>query len=423
MGAGTRWLALAPGLLTLGLLTLGLVLLTLEACSTHRVVLAPETGPTPDGPALCRWALAGASARVSGDPATVGRAVLADAVTTGDAALVAWLKSDSSSPDLVWARQVPFDLSLEATAHVALRGLDAYGPLSRVILLRSPDRVAVAAWNEQACTLRPLTLDGASNGVQVTVDARPCLGGAASTTAGPGIGFDLLLSNELNGFDTLVQLPVDPSGTPQGPGTVLPGSVSAGRTAAARVVLADRSALMVTGELSAPRGRILAQHLRADAAPLGSARQVADGVEETTFSAAAVAEGAVIVWSILDAEHKPTQIQVGAVDGEGRLRRDPVTVTAEAPVTRLHLAADDAGGALVAWVSKGPDRGWIHALALTTNGVPRGPAIATDPPLVGAGYADTVRVVASKGRALVLLQAGSSKTPDAIYAAPLVCQP
>lgn len=377
---------------------------------------ATDARPDGAGPA-CTWSAAGAAVRVSGDPDVPGDVGLMDAVPTVGGALIAWVTAGSlSKPQTAMARMMKFDMQNDASEHVVLVAPGVAMPLGQVFLGNGFGHVAIIGWKGRACVLRPITVDGASNGGERQADARLCAG--IAPRAG---GFDLMLHDP---YQALIHLPVDPDGVASGPPKLIymaaPNEVIG---VVSRATLLDGTFLVATLR-GGMVGHVVVRHFDATGAPL-ALEQALDADPDgsaTSVALAATANGAIVAWTVFG---NASRIFAAPVDTDGRPTRTPqATKVVEAtPITKIDLAPEINGGALLAWVVYTDSRSSATVLALSPDAEPMGEPMPIVAPETGSSYAPAIRIVATDRRALVTFGARSTSTPHRVYTAPFVCAP
>lgn len=405
-------------------------MLVLAACGARTPLgtrdggVLPVGDATPDAPQIsvdCTWEIVGPPVRVSGDPAEVpGDVGLEDAVATTGGALVAWVTpGDLSHPQTAVARLVAFDLVLNGFEHVVLRAPDVTTPLWDVSLGQGFGHVAITAWTGARCLLRPVTLDGASNGSMVDVGTRSC-GGLEATSP----GFDLLLGAN-RATDRLESMAIDPIGTPlAAPTNIFVAGPGDAIGAAGRATLSDGSFIAAAVIVSPPGGRVVARHLDASGAALGDFHVVSasNQLVSTDLSIAAVTGGALVASVRFDGS--AGHAEVAALHTDAQPAATPLVVSSSTvSVTAIDLTSDVTGGALLAWNEYDPAASSVHVLALSPAGTPRGAPLVVPDPVAGARYAPAVRVVTTGKQGLVVFGGRSATTNHRVYAAPLACAP
>ncbi|HEX7600128.1 MAG TPA: hypothetical protein VF316_00935 [Polyangiaceae bacterium] len=390
----------------------------LAACGARTPLGTRDAGAT-DAPAIgveCTWAVTGPAVRISADPVNApGDVRLEDAVATTGGALVAWSTPvDTRHPQTIIARRVGFDLVSNGDEHVVFSATAAIThALWYVSLASGYGHVAAVAWDGTHCLLRPITVDGASNGAMVDVVGSPCERIAATSP-----GFDLLFRKP--GPAELDLLSLDPVGHPLAPAVPVfsagPGSLGA----TGRATLSDGSFVAAA---MADGGRVISVHRDAHGAPLGSTSVVSQSpiVVSTLLSTAPVAGGALVSWVELDGVS--ARIEVSPLRADASPLGAPL-VAASSPtaITAIDIAPEVMGGALLAWTTD-PAASSVHLLSLSAVGTPRGAPLVVPDPVPGAHYEPAVRVVTTGKQGLVFFEVRTDTTPHRVYAAPLACTP
>jgi hypothetical protein len=277
--------------------------------------------------------------------------------------------------------------------------------------------VAVTAWTGSHCVLRPITVDGASNGSMVEVVPSPCTGLEATSP-----GFDLLVrTTQVSGAVELHVLPLDPQGTPLASSVFVFGAGPGTIGAAGRATLSDGS-FVATATFDG--GRVIASHRDAHAAPLGNGHLVSQSpnLVPTMLSIAPVTGGAMVSWVAFDGAG--ARVEVNPLRADASPLGEPlVAASSSIPVTAIDLAPDVTGGALLAWVAYSPAASSIQLQPLSAAGTPRGAPLVVPDPVPGARFAPGVRVVTTDKKGLLLLEARSETTLHRVYAAPIACAP
>ena len=378
---------------------------------------AAAAGDAPASGVECTWNISGPSVRISADPAEVaGDVGLEDAVPTTGGALVTWVTpGDKTHPQTAVARLVAFDLVSNGDEHVVLRAPDVVSPLRYVSLGNGFGHVAVTAWDGSHCVLRPITVDGASNGTMVGVSASACEGFEATVP-----GFDLLQrGSPLNGV-TVELLRLDPSGAPLGPSAFVLSTGPGALGEMHRATLADGSFVAAA---PADGKRVIATHRDAHGASLGTVEVVVQGtnIVMTMLSIAPVTGGAMVAWvdfgGVAHARVSPLRADASPVGAPLVAAASTVSITA------IDLAPDVTGGALFAWTEYAPSLSHVQLVSLSPAGAPRGAPVAVPDAVPGAKYGPAVHVVTTGKQGLVLFEAFSDATLHRVYAAPLACTP
>lgn len=366
--------------------------------------------------AECTWALTGPPVQVSADPVVSGDVRLEDAVPTTGGALVAWsAPSDVTHPKTAIARLVGFDLVSNGDEHVVLGAPDVTSPLLYVSLASGHGHVAAVAWNGSHCVLRPITVDGASNGAMVDVVGSPCEGLEATSP-----GFDLMFRKA--GPPEVDLLALDAVGTPLAAGVPVfpapPGTLGPTR----RATLVDGSFIAAA---PADAQRVIATHRDAHGATLGAEQLVSQSthIEPDMLSIAPVTDGALVSWIAFDASGahvavSPLRADASPLGGPLFVTSSPVVVSA------IDLAPDATGGALLAWAGYGGGlESGVNLVSLSAAGTPRGAPLLVPDPVPRGDLAGHVRLVTTGKQGLVFFEVRTDTTPHRVYAAPLACTP
>jgi haloalkane dehalogenase len=372
---------------------------------------------TPVAPTRCTWAQAGAAVRVSGDPMVAGDVGLASAIPSSNGVLVAWITpSNLTTAQTVTTRFIGFDGTPIGSEHVILRAAGVAKGLDHVALAAGSSRVGVSATDgSRGCVLRPLTVDGASNGSEVLVDTRAC-----SDLATTSAGYDVYL-HSTSGFAALFLQRLDPTGAPLGPAWELfDNLLGDGLQDQDRASQSEPWFFAAARFQQSSATRVLVQRCDETGKKTKTPTILWTSNEGlATVSLATTASGAVVTWG---ARSSVWEIRGASLDQGGSLARQPtVLVSSKQSMTAQHVASDDQGGALLAWIERGADGDAARVQPLDASGGNVGAPFALGAPQEASSLGPAVRVVASGGRAVALVEAFSTTTPHRVYAVPLAC--
>jgi hypothetical protein len=373
------------------------------------------------GGARCTWAVSGPATRVSGEPAAGGDVTLETAVVSGEAALVAWRTASTlERPQTVVTRLVGLDGAPLGDEHVVLEGASVVEPLVGVDLSAAFGRAGVSASKAgRGCVVRPLGADGKPAGAELVVASVACTALAATQ-----VGFDVLLPGAVAGTTENVYLQrVSASGAPlQGPVVLFRGAAGESFEGVDRAPRAGLGFYAAARVRTASGAFVAVRPLDALGGGIGTGQTFLTAPEApSTVSLAPTDAGVIAAWG---GRASHGQVERATLSPTGELVRAPAAVAvARQSVTALHLAPDGMGRALLSWVDHGAEGSAAYVRALDEAGDAVGAPLSLAAPPGTTAFGPAVRVVASGGRAVALIESLSPSAPRRVYAVPLRCAP